>query len=373
VYDVPAKLVALLMDLHTGTMSAVRMDGQLGEWFETRVGVRQGCVIAPLLFNTFFDFVLRRALDQMLSEHGACGVQVLAGGTQYSLAALLYADDLVLNSHDPVELARMLAVMDQVAGRLGLSINASKTEILQVGGMAGSAQPVVLSSGTAKVTDKFRYLGSWVDDSASVGLEVGVKVGQALAGFRSLAGVWSNKHLRLKHKVDVYKACVVSKFLYGAEAWNCTKGHVARLEAAHNSCMHQLLGVTLRDRHTCVYLRSQCQLPTMELLLAQHRLRWVGHVCRMQPNRLPKVMLEGKLLAANRNRRGRPALSFQKVVLSTLAQYDLPFCDLATLNEHAANRMEYRRLLKGMQLRPKQAAAPTRVQPHRTCKQRGSS
>jgi hypothetical protein len=85
VYDVPAKLVALLMDLHTGTMSAVRMGGQLGEWFETRVGVRQGCVIAPLLFNTFFDFVLRRALDQMRSGHGACGVQVLAGGPGHTI------------------------------------------------------------------------------------------------------------------------------------------------------------------------------------------------------------------------------------------------------------------------------------------------
>ena len=89
--------------------------------------------------------------------------------------------------------------MDQVAGKLGLTINASKTEIMQVEGVEGSAQPVDLSSGTAKVVDKFRYLGSWVDGSASAQREVGVRVGQALASFRSLAGVWANKHLHLKH------------------------------------------------------------------------------------------------------------------------------------------------------------------------------
>jgi len=372
-YGVPAKLVALLEDLHTGTMSAVRMDGQVGEWFGTHVGVRQGCVIAPLLFNTFMDFVVRHALAQMRADCETCGVHVLAGGVQYSLAALLYADDLVLNAHDPAELARMLATMDQVAGKLGLTINASKTEMMQVGGVAGSAQPVGLSSGTAKVVDKFRYLGSWVDGSASAQREVGVRVGQALASFRSLAGVWANKHLHLKHKVDVYRACVVSKFLYGAETWNCTKSQVARLEAAHSSCIRQLLGVSWRDRHSCEHLRSQCQLPPMELLLAKHRLRWVGHVCRMQPERLPRVLLEGKLAAASRSRRGRPAQSFHKVLLSTLSEYDVPFHNLANLSEHAADRAGYRRMLMGLQLRPKLPAAPTRVQPSRACRHRGGS
>jgi hypothetical protein len=47
------------MDLHTGTQAAVRMGGMLSEWFDVHGGVRQGCVIAPMLFNIYMAFVVR--------------------------------------------------------------------------------------------------------------------------------------------------------------------------------------------------------------------------------------------------------------------------------------------------------------------------
>jgi len=37
--------------LYEGTMSAVRVNGNLSELFETVVDVLQGCVLSPLLFN----------------------------------------------------------------------------------------------------------------------------------------------------------------------------------------------------------------------------------------------------------------------------------------------------------------------------------
>ena len=62
VYGVHTKLIELLMDLHTGTQAAVRMGGVVSEWFDVHGGVRQGCVIAPLLFNIYMDFVVRQAM-----------------------------------------------------------------------------------------------------------------------------------------------------------------------------------------------------------------------------------------------------------------------------------------------------------------------
>jgi hypothetical protein len=50
-YNVSAKLIALLEDLHTGTTATVRLDGSLGPAFEVTAGIRQGCVAAPMLFN----------------------------------------------------------------------------------------------------------------------------------------------------------------------------------------------------------------------------------------------------------------------------------------------------------------------------------
>jgi len=41
------KLVRLLEALYKDTMSAVRVGGDFSEWFETLVGVTQGCMLSP--------------------------------------------------------------------------------------------------------------------------------------------------------------------------------------------------------------------------------------------------------------------------------------------------------------------------------------
>jgi len=46
----PEKIVGLMQELYTDTVSSVRVEGTLSSWFEIRSGVRQGCSIAPSLF-----------------------------------------------------------------------------------------------------------------------------------------------------------------------------------------------------------------------------------------------------------------------------------------------------------------------------------
>ena len=39
-----------------GSGSAILLKGQLGEFSKTTVGVRQGCLLSPILLNLFLDF-----------------------------------------------------------------------------------------------------------------------------------------------------------------------------------------------------------------------------------------------------------------------------------------------------------------------------
>ena len=57
---IPARIIGLLTSLYSGTVGAVKCGGGVSSFFPVNTGVRQGCVLAPSLFNTCMDWVLRR-------------------------------------------------------------------------------------------------------------------------------------------------------------------------------------------------------------------------------------------------------------------------------------------------------------------------
>ena len=63
------KIIRLLQALYKDAMSVVRVDGEQTNWFKTLVGVLQGCILFPLLFNILVKIVM--ALPTTDVEFGA--------------------------------------------------------------------------------------------------------------------------------------------------------------------------------------------------------------------------------------------------------------------------------------------------------------
>ena len=84
-YNSSANLVRTTEQLYDKATSAVQMNGSIGEWFRTTVGVRQGCLLSPTLFNIF----LERILSDALKEHDG---KVSIGGR--NITSLRFADDI---------------------------------------------------------------------------------------------------------------------------------------------------------------------------------------------------------------------------------------------------------------------------------------
>ena len=60
--------LTVICQFHEGTRARVRTDdGEHSEWFEVTQGLRQGCVLSPLLFNLFFA-ALTHAVVARFSE-----------------------------------------------------------------------------------------------------------------------------------------------------------------------------------------------------------------------------------------------------------------------------------------------------------------
>ena len=60
-------IISILENMYKDTFSAVRVNGEISDWFSTIVGVLQGCVLSPLLFIIFLEAVITIALDNSRS------------------------------------------------------------------------------------------------------------------------------------------------------------------------------------------------------------------------------------------------------------------------------------------------------------------
>ena len=68
---IPAGIIGLLSGLYSDTESAVKCGGGVSDFFPVTAGVRQGCVLAPTLFNACMDWVLGRTVDR-----SSCGASL---------------------------------------------------------------------------------------------------------------------------------------------------------------------------------------------------------------------------------------------------------------------------------------------------------
>ena len=64
---------------------SVFFDSSIGDWFRTTVGVRQGCLLSPTLFNIFLERIMADALEDHKDT-------VSIGGR--TITNLLFADDI---------------------------------------------------------------------------------------------------------------------------------------------------------------------------------------------------------------------------------------------------------------------------------------
>ena len=56
-------LQRIIEAIYKNTECAVVINGQITEWFKVEVGVKQGCLLSPTLFNIFLEFVMKEVVS----------------------------------------------------------------------------------------------------------------------------------------------------------------------------------------------------------------------------------------------------------------------------------------------------------------------
>jgi len=108
----------------------VKVNDQMGPYFTSGKGVRQGDPLSPLLFNLAVD-ALAKMIQMGQQNHLIKGLipEYIGGG----LALLQYADDTILCIQDDLEVAQILKLLLYLyEGMSGLKINFNKSEVIMI-------------------------------------------------------------------------------------------------------------------------------------------------------------------------------------------------------------------------------------------------
>ena len=119
-YNVRRKLVHTIEQLYANARSAVLVHGKIGERFHTSVGVRQGCLLPPTLFNIFLERILTDALEY----HNET---VNIGGR--TITKIRFTDNIDGLAGEEEELVNLVNRPDGAA-RYGMGIRAEKNKIM---------------------------------------------------------------------------------------------------------------------------------------------------------------------------------------------------------------------------------------------------
>ena len=57
-YNISTNLIQVIKNLYNKATSAILFNCSIGDWFRTTVGVQQGCLLSPTLFNIFLERIM---------------------------------------------------------------------------------------------------------------------------------------------------------------------------------------------------------------------------------------------------------------------------------------------------------------------------
>ncbi|XP_076043634.1 uncharacterized protein LOC143026750 [Oratosquilla oratoria] len=142
--EIATQLQQLFQSLHDGTNAVVVAGGRRSDPFEVSTGVKQGCVLAPILFNLFAAVVtqvfyanndatglgitINYRLDGNLFNNARMRAKTRT--STISVIELQYADDAAFVSHTQQGLKSTLDGIVDSYTRVGLVVNTNKTEVL---------------------------------------------------------------------------------------------------------------------------------------------------------------------------------------------------------------------------------------------------
>jgi hypothetical protein len=297
---ITGKVFNLIKNIYMNEKCQVKIGQTLSSVFDANQGVRQGCILSPILFNIFISD-LPEILDKAENEPAMIG-------NNTKISSILWADDLVMISESKDGLTKMLNDLLKFSAEHGLKINADKTKCMIFNKTGRHFRcSIKCKDMTIETVREYKYLGFLVTPSGEVNSGILDLKSRALYAFVQMKKkLGDNFRNNVNTAIYLFDALVKPILLYCSDFWGILKINKKDpcellpkqnlIDSVHMKFLKQLLGVQTQTHNVGVLLESG-RIPLMAYALKNSMKNW--NRIAVEKNCNPLIQLSYENISAN--------------------------------------------------------------------------
>jgi hypothetical protein len=195
----------------------------------------------------------------------------------------------------------------------------------------------------------FRYLGNVIDKEGRIGGYIKDRIQAGKKAYVTNYDTLKSKIIKRSVKMQIYNTVIRPVTTYGSETWTLKKSDENSLRIFERKILRKIYGpVQEGDTWIIRYYEELNRFIKREDIvkfIKAQRIRWLGHVKRMEAGAMPRRMMEGRLFTGRRE--GRPRLRWMDDVVA-----DLRAMRIKQWTQKAEDREQWRLVVKEAKAHP---------------------
>ena len=246
---ITGKVFNIIRNIYSNDQAYMKVDGKITKSFPISQGVRQGCVLSPLLFNIFMA-----GLATKLSADDS-GLKL----DNKKVNSLFWADDIVLLTETREDLERLLKNVSEYCNLNKLTINCKKTKCLIFNKTGRLIREKISMNGVPlENVREYKYLGFIFTPSGEIGTGLQDLRDRAFKSFQTLKRKMGDSFNRdIETALGLYDSMIKPILTYASDFWGCLKlptHNKNPIEIMQMKVLKQILGVRTQTTNLGVLL-----------------------------------------------------------------------------------------------------------------------
>jgi hypothetical protein len=338
--------IHLLHILTNDVFLKVKVENDFSREFMTLIGIMQGDCLSAILFI----FYLAQALTVQERNDHNYAIESMSQvkwkhteGENFTISPK-YADDITYATTSENIIKTIKESVPPMLTKADLQVNHGKTEEYTIPLPERTNVLNEHSYSKHPETDlwkKCKLLGSFLDTIT----DIKNRRSLIITNMKNNRHVYASKYLTVSLKIRHFNCFETSIFLYNCALWTLTPSMINALDAFHRRQLRYALGIYYPKKISNAELYRRTRVRPWSVVVKERRLRFLGHVLRLNSDAPARQSLQEALKPAKR-KQGRPKLTWIQQIRNDLKECGMnPDSDFQNVYQLASNRKEWRKAI----------------------------